>query len=382
MLRKRRWLILPLVVLLALSMKVRPGLANGETKEVIAEGVGAIVEGDKARARDQAIMDAKRMAVEQGVGTFVNSETMVENFQVIKDNIYTKASGYIKEYSIIDETPSPGLYRVKIKATVSLAEIKDDLTAIGLLLEEMHMPRMMVIIPEVHLGRPKVPDPAGETEILRKLLEKGFDCVDQSQIKQIRENDQVRAAVNGDNKAAILLGLEYGAEVVIIGEAFSEFNTEMAGMYSCRARVEARAIQTDTGKILATNGLHAGGADATENTAGKVALKNAGALMGDYLIEQILKKWKKESVGARTIQIVAKVRNYKQLGQFKSALKNLRGYKNLHQRSFAANVAKLDLEIALSTGQDLADEISGLKIAGGEVEVTNFTANRIDVVIK
>jgi len=63
MLRKRRWLILPLVVLLALSMKVRPGLANGETKEVIAEGVGAIVEGDKARARDQAIMDAKKMAV-------------------------------------------------------------------------------------------------------------------------------------------------------------------------------------------------------------------------------------------------------------------------------------------------------------------------------
>lgn len=51
-----------------------------QAQTVIAEGVGAVFGNDRAIARDQAIQDALRKAVEQAVGTLVSSETMVQNF--------------------------------------------------------------------------------------------------------------------------------------------------------------------------------------------------------------------------------------------------------------------------------------------------------------
>ncbi|MFA4910895.1 MAG: flagellar assembly protein T N-terminal domain-containing protein, partial [Desulfobacteria bacterium] len=86
---------------------------------VKAEGMGAIVNNDKAIARDNAIEDALRKAVEQAVGTLVSSETMVENFQLLSDSIYTKTEGYIQKYKIISEAPAENIYKVNIEATVA-----------------------------------------------------------------------------------------------------------------------------------------------------------------------------------------------------------------------------------------------------------------------
>ena len=196
-----------------------------------------------------------------------------------------------------------------------------------------------MVIPEQHLTRKKVPDPAGETEIIKRLLEKGFKVVDQSQVKRIRYNDQVRAALAGDDKTAAKIGLQYGAEVIVIGEAFSEFATSggvLGSLISCRARVEARAIRTDTGEIIATDGKYAAGIDISENIAGKKALQNAGGQLGDYLITQILSRWRSEVVDATSVQLIIIGVDYQQFAKFKMLLKDsVRGVKAIHQRTFS-----------------------------------------------
>ena len=50
-------------------------------KEVMVEGVSSIERGRKDIARDHAIKDALRKAVEQAVGTFISSKTVVENYE-------------------------------------------------------------------------------------------------------------------------------------------------------------------------------------------------------------------------------------------------------------------------------------------------------------
>jgi hypothetical protein len=57
-----------------------PLFAQG-TKQITADGVGTIGS-DPAAARDKAIEDALRRAVEQAVGTMVESETAVEKYQL------------------------------------------------------------------------------------------------------------------------------------------------------------------------------------------------------------------------------------------------------------------------------------------------------------
>ena len=98
-------------------------------KVVQAEGVGVIVAKETAVARDRALEDALRKAVEQAVGTMISSDTVVQNYQLLYDRIYSKSRGYIQNYQIVSEgKKGENLYSVKIRASVSSGDIKDDLS--------------------------------------------------------------------------------------------------------------------------------------------------------------------------------------------------------------------------------------------------------------
>src|SRR5262245_65731538 len=88
-----------------------------DSKQITAEGV-ASVGNDPAAARDKAIEDALRRAVEQAVGTIVESETAVENYQLLSDKIYSHSSGYVKDYKVVSEKTEGGLVRVTVAANV------------------------------------------------------------------------------------------------------------------------------------------------------------------------------------------------------------------------------------------------------------------------
>jgi hypothetical protein len=78
-----------LLFLLAPSVTPAREEAAGE-KVITADGVAAVVKGDTGAARDKALDDALRKAVEQAVGTLIESETMVQNYQVLNDSIYSQ----------------------------------------------------------------------------------------------------------------------------------------------------------------------------------------------------------------------------------------------------------------------------------------------------
>ena len=64
-------------------------------EDLIVEGSGESVN------RDEALMAAKRDAIEKGIGTILLSQTEVENFMVKRDMIVTKTIGAVKKYDII-----------------------------------------------------------------------------------------------------------------------------------------------------------------------------------------------------------------------------------------------------------------------------------------
>ena len=155
------------------------------------EGVGVIKDGNKAVARDQAIRDGLRIAVEQAVGTMVASETLVQNYEVLRDQIYSKTQGYIKDYTLIDEKEEGTLYRVTLKAQVARENLENDLMALGLLMHRKEMPRIMLMVAEQNVGMHTYSFWWGletehtdlavtETVLLEQLGQKGFVLVDPS----------------------------------------------------------------------------------------------------------------------------------------------------------------------------------------------------------
>lgn len=153
-------------------------------------------------------------------------------------------------------------------------------------------PKIMVIIPEYHITQ-RIPDPAGETEMNRKFLEAGFQVVDPAMFATINNSIQFKDAT-GDPAKAISLGKQFGADIVIYGEGFSQrpgvagandVGTQN-GQASVRARVEVRAVRTDDATMIATNGFEAGALDNAELVASKAALRKAASLAADYLLGQ------------------------------------------------------------------------------------------------
>lgn len=75
--------------------------SSGNVVEV--EGFASIIDGRKDQARENALNNAFRRAVEQAVGVMVDSDSMVVNAELLNDRIYSKSTGYIKKYNIINE---------------------------------------------------------------------------------------------------------------------------------------------------------------------------------------------------------------------------------------------------------------------------------------
>jgi len=354
-------------------------LAGGEGTEVLVEGVAA--SGDAGIARDHALKDALRKAVEQGVGTFVNSETKVRNFQLLSDKVYSQASGYVSSYRVIAEGPDAGLYRVTIQARVKLDKIEDDLAGIGILLEEQGRPRIMVVVKEV----PKddilaVTDGMLETEMMETMIvdafqSKGFPVVDAATVRQNLQKDQLRKILEGDNQTAILLGLRTGAEVVVAGTVQRSSERRQAPYTNAvtdffKVRLAARAVNTASAEVLGATALTQE-VPFSEDAVRKQVADSAGA----DLIAKILKGWKRhESI----TQVHCENADYAKVQKLKAEiLEKVRGVKSVVQRDLSGASALLEI-VSETSSQEVLDDLGTKKLAV-PFEIKGISGNRIDI---
>jgi hypothetical protein len=78
-------------------------ISNVIGKSVEVTGFGAIVDGNLADARKNAIEDAKRLAVEQMLGSYISARTETKNFMLASERILSTVKGQLDSYSILTE---------------------------------------------------------------------------------------------------------------------------------------------------------------------------------------------------------------------------------------------------------------------------------------
>lgn len=382
------------IIALSLSFAVSPAFGQEESRTVSAEGV-AVIQGDaRDIARDAAIQDAQQRAVEQAIGILIDSQTQVENFQVISDNILSQTKGYIKRYNVTGEFPEGNLLRVTITAEVALGKLSGDLSAIGILLGQVNKPRTMVLIAEQNIGKEVIAWWLGavhgqstdmavtETVLMDVFNEKGFEMIDHA---VAAGNIKVTGAYKVENLSAAqarTLGNQADAEVVIVGKAVSRLAGNVGSLLSAQADVTARAVRTDNGQVLASVASHGAAVHVSEVTAGNEALKKAAADAAEQLIAKILATYAKEVGGTRSISLtVSGFRSKTEFVRFKDVLRNqVRGIKNLHERGYANGTARISVDSRNST-QSLSDELSLKHFGAFAVEVTGSTANSLELLI-
>ena len=366
-----------------------------ESRTVAAEGVAVIQQGKLDIARDQALEDAQKRAVEQAIGILINSQTQVENYQLISDKILSQTKGYITRYNVSGESVDSGLLRVRINAEVSLGKLTDDLSGIGILLGQMHKPRTMIMIAEQNIGhewyawwwgygshREHEQTEMGvvENTFMDAFTQKGFEFIDHAAAaKEIKVTPAFKVQ-DLNAQQAQTLGNQADAEVVIVGKALAKLYGDIGGgMKSVQADLSVKAIRTDTGQVIAAATTHAAAVHITPETAGIDALKKASQSAADQMMEKILAVYAKEAGGTKSVNITISGLDKTQFVKFKDVLRNqVRGIKDVHERSFSGGVAKLSVD-SKSSAQMLSDELSLKDFGTFSVEIMGSTANSLEL---
>jgi hypothetical protein len=371
--------------ILALLMFSGMAFAQEAMQTLTTDGTASVLNGDKAMARDVATQDALRNAVEQVTGAVISSSTIVENAMVVEDNIYSKAKGYIKSYSIVSEGEADGglSYNVKVKALVRSGAIKEDMADI---IRGAGNPKLMVLITESNVGQSAIGGidaqlGTAENTIIEVMRNKGFDFVDPETAEKSIRRDKALAALDGDAQAAAFIGERAGAEVIITGKSFAKEATVasdmLGGMKSIQATVSVKAFNTDDGRILVSKVETGRAVHIEEITGGTKAIEQAATKLADYLAEEIVKKFAR---GGNTVTLnVTGASNYDLYQELINVLKyEIRGVKAVNDREITGNTGLVEVETKFNSSQ-LGQELLYKNFAKFSVKILSRTANRINL---
>jgi hypothetical protein len=186
-------------------------------------------------------VDGKLVIVAKIVGT--------ETSRVYGELVNGKAGADVTELSAELAKKIAAVVEQKGETLIVKVETREERIAkIKAALAGKKLPVVSVRIEERHFGQPVI-DPAAETELTVIFQKTGFTVIDDK----------------STNKP----------DIEITGQAFSSYGMRKGNLISCRSRVELKAHERSTGRILAADSQTSVAVDIAEQTAAKTALENA-----------------------------------------------------------------------------------------------------------
>jgi TolB-like protein len=349
-------------------------------KSVTVNGISGISFND-------AIRQALRSAVEQSAGVFISSQTEVENFVVNKDKILSRSEGYIKNYQLLKQEKKEGEYYVEIKALVSLEKIKNDLVALKILLDALQRPKLMVLGKDIYLNCNFKNTSLAETEISSLLIQKGYEVVDKKQIDQAHKLDQARLILNGNDLAARMLGLEFGAQYVVVTQAsIHDAGTVYPGtkMHSVQVCLKAKIINTQTGDMLGSVVKNSAASHISVLTAASEAIKTAAQkTVKDYLSPTIMASFQDFLQHGAPLKIyVHNIQSYSLSHTLISFMETLPDITSVKKDAWNKKTGLLVLDVRFAGDNDkLATLLDGQRIKQYTVSVVDTAPNRLEMEI-
>lgn len=227
------------------------------------------------------------------------------------------------------------------------------------------LPKVMVMVDEKALG--SVSTSEIETMAVKVLGEKGIETVDQNMVQNNLERIQKAFRGAGDSRAAAAMGREFGAEVILIGEAVAKPNAAKIGETNLRsymATASFRAVRIDNSVNIASAAESATVIAMDDLTGSSKALRAAGGKALDVIVPAIVAKWRDPSAavgtsgGKTTVELT--VGGMDQIWKLKATRECLKGRKkvisSVSQKSYAQGVAIFRVESSLPA-EELAEEL-------------------------
>ena len=262
--------MLKLIKSLALALLVIMATLNvTEAKEVTVDGVGT--------DRDSALKDARRNAVEQVIGTFVDSRTLVNNAVVEMDQIYLKSAGFVGKVDVLSEGTDNGLYKVRATINVDESPNSELLKQVQAVMA-LNDPRILVAVFKENTN---THEESIESAIINRLVDMNFSHVVSA------EGTAAEVNARRDVDFAVIARTRTTSTSI----EFPDFKggTYSTGINSGRTELSCKIVRLDTGDILETFVAEASGVKFGNEQAEREAVKNMADQAGAKVDEKFRK---------------------------------------------------------------------------------------------
>lgn len=322
--------------------------SNALAQEVIVTGFGT----DK----DSAAKDAMRSAVENVVGTYIDSKTLVEQNTVALDEIYSNSRGFVRNVSILEQGNANGAYYVKARVDV-------DTNPDGTLMNKMQLlmalndPRIAVVVLKNTADGTVENDENAETAMNEKLLELGFShVVDANIVSKLQSSEILNAVYNGERGLLNDSG-SLGIDYLILGKAqprsqkislpnrYGDYNETM--LFTGTAQLNVKIIKFDTGDIIGTFSVDAKAVDNSNDWAQDKALKEAAVNAAEKLEEKFRRLQTHQTGG---VQLHISCNDPSKVEELKRELGNISGVNNVYLREQNGSKFIIELDTLQSPG--------------------------------
>lgn len=342
-------------------------LSTVMAQEVTVTGLGA--------DRDSALRDASRRAVEQVVGTFINSQTIMKNFAIELDEVYKKSQGFVKHITVLNEgMMDDATYKVTVKVDVDTnpdAKLMDSLTMIM----RLNDPRIVVVVLERNDEGQVVHNVLAESALNSRLLSDGFSHVlDAAQVADLQNVPLLKNLYEG--KRGELMGeADHAADFLVIGtytkdeSKVSIPNYKESGMLetsivNVKANLKIDVVSYHTGKIAGSFAVEGIGLENTISRAEDKAVTVAAQRAADKLTETLKAHSAKNAQG---IEFIVTADNETILQQVIQMLRSLGTVNSVYIREQDGNKAVLTVDSSYKP-HEIVGQLRDISVCGIAVE--------------
>lgn len=310
--------------------------ASVQEVEIVASGMAAIGS-DRAASIEEAVLDAKRNAVEQALGVLVDAEALAQNYEVVWETIRTRSQGYVKRWELLGEPEwdtRNGLVKVRVRAVVSAVDAVKDLWEIPEVYVALERPRIGVRLLSADARQP---EPASTAALIHALRVRGFDVADGSgSPAEVLITGTVRTEAGirlGDQDAPYGLG-----KVVATQKAYADVRVVWADTSAVIVppfRWEATGFSFNSNEEARQEALQ---------TLGRELVEESKAALG----QKVLSAWISQLQNGLRVRLVLRGADYRTLSQFSDKLREVRGVVSVERERMEAGDGVVDAVVRLT----------------------------------
>ncbi len=352
------------------------------TEDIIvnADGWATILQKDKSLARDRAIKNAMYNAVRKAIGTMIEGESIVSGGVLVSQEIRAKAFGFVKKYDILKEYIDEDVFVVSIKAVVSKKKIKESIRD---LLEKLGKPKIAIMIGE-KINKKELPvwDAISSSEISNYLLQKGYEVIDISLLRNFVGSDYEKALFNIDMAVNCLR--RSGIEVLVLGtgkvrDAGSV--VEGSNLHSFQADLNIKVVDVGNKTLIFTDMEHSVYPHISLQSGPVLAIKKAAKKIAEKIDNRLRQYWLDIIKSGKIISLTVKGITAKTMNKFYDNLRlYIRGVEAIYHRDLRANILYAEMRFRGNV-QDLVDE-RRTKNIGFKIKIRAISSNGLYLSIR